>query len=274
LGADLSVLHHCRCNISLTKVFIFLAKKLLGVSVSINSGYYTLAALVSTLLIYLRCRYVDSKETQKLWCKRCAYYKTYVTRKSWSEKIRQRGAKRIRKELSPAYVLVFASCFMTLFFEPLLMYSSNKDDFCFDFGIMIRPVLGGFACFLLGRIFLVSLIYFANLFFSDQLILYKGLSLLGFLAFFLLYLQGNWLAGKLSPLTGKPIAWENYGKTENAVLKIAFIFLIIVAVIWIWKLKLARTLYRAAAGSGLICFPLIVSLISAISENEIRGPRG
>jgi len=39
------------CNIPLTKVFIFLAKKLGGVFVSIDSGYYTLAALGAGFLL-------------------------------------------------------------------------------------------------------------------------------------------------------------------------------------------------------------------------------
>ncbi len=256
------------CNIPLTKVIIFSVKKLLGVSISIDSGYYTVTALVSALLIYMLYRYQDSKATQKLWSNRYAHYKTYLKKKSWSEKIRQRGGKRIRKELAPAYVLIFTSCFMTLVFEPILMYASNKDDFWFDFSIMIWPVLGGFACFLLCGIVLVSLLYFVNLFFSDEMILYKGLTLLGYLGFFLLYLQGNWLSGNLPPLTGEPIAWENYGKTENAVLKIAFVLLIIVALIWIRRVKLDRTIYRAFEGAGFISLLLIVSLIPTITENE------
>lgn len=39
------------CNVPLTKVFIFLAKKVNGTYISIDSGYYTLAALISAYLI-------------------------------------------------------------------------------------------------------------------------------------------------------------------------------------------------------------------------------
>lgn len=38
-------------NIPMTKVFIFLARKIGGISISIDSGYYTLAALISAYLI-------------------------------------------------------------------------------------------------------------------------------------------------------------------------------------------------------------------------------
>lgn len=39
------------CNIPLTKVFIFLAKRVGGIFISIDSGYYTLAALASAFFI-------------------------------------------------------------------------------------------------------------------------------------------------------------------------------------------------------------------------------
>lgn len=47
------------CNIPAAKVFIFLIKKFTGTQISIDSGYYTLAALISALLLawfYLNVR--------------------------------------------------------------------------------------------------------------------------------------------------------------------------------------------------------------------------
>jgi len=40
------------CNILPTKILIFLAKRVTGMFISIDSGYYTLAALVSSLLLF------------------------------------------------------------------------------------------------------------------------------------------------------------------------------------------------------------------------------
>ena len=156
------------CNIPLTKVFIFLAKKIRGIFISIDSGYYTLAALASSILVYLLCIYAKSELRKKHWdmfctlynrcgavlhwlyirlfsgskklctmlCKLfnrlsllCAkhytYYKSYLTKKFWTEKIKQRGLKRIMSELAPAYILIFASCFMMLIFEPILLYATS-----------------------------------------------------------------------------------------------------------------------------------------------------
>ncbi len=256
------------CNIPLTKVFIFLMRKARGVFISIDSGFYTLAALVSALLIYILYIYQDSELNKKYWIQQYTYYKTYLNGKSWIEKITQRGAKRIFGELIPVYLLVFASCFMMLIFEPILLYSTNMDDFWFDFSIMLWPVLGVFACFLLYGILIVSVIYFVNLRFSGRILLYKGLSLVGFIVFFLLYLQGNWLAGNLPPLTGAEIVWENYGKSENSILMTSVVFLSIATIIGIRRFKLDYTIRYAAAGAGIISVMLFVSLIPTVIVND------
>jgi len=270
LNLDL-LLQYCiitACNIPLTKVFIFLAKRVGGVFISIDSGYYTLAALISAFLIYMLYMYQESEENQKYWIKQYTYYKTYTTEKKWSEKISQRGKKRILRELVPAYFLIFASCFMMLVFEPILMYATNMNDFWFDFKIMIWPLLGVFACFLLGGILIASIVYFLNLSFSGRMILYKGLTIAGFLVFFLLYLQGNWLAGNLPPLTGEPIIWENYGESENFIMTTAMLILIVAAIIGIRRFKLDRTIRYAAVGAGVVFVMLLVSLIPTVVENE------
>lgn len=263
------------CNIPLTKVFIFLMKKVGGVFISIDSGYYTLAALVSAVLIHILYVYQESELGKKHWVKlytfcnkQYVYYKTYLKEKGRLKKITQRGAKQILRELAPAYVLIFACCFMMLLFEPILLYATNMNDFWFDFSIMIWPVLGVFAGFLLGGVVIVSAIYFVNLLFSGRIILYKLLNLMGFIVFFLLYLQGNWLAGKLPPLTGEPIVWENYGSFENSILIIVLFFLSIAVVIGIRKYKMDTTIRYAAVGAGIISVMLAVSLIPTMVEKE------
>jgi len=100
------------------------------------------------------------------------------------------------------------------------------------------------------------------------MILYKGLTLLGFITFFLLYLQGNWLAGNLPPLTGEPIIWENYGESENFIMTTAMLILIVAAIIGIWRFKLDRTIRYAAVGAGVISVILAVSLIPTVVKND------
>ena len=139
------------CNIPLTKVFILMFKKLSGKVIPLDSGYYTLSALFSAVLLY---KYYVSGLYEKhsamlsaLWDKLCAFYKehyayckTYAKKSFWREKIAGRGIKRIIKELLPAYFVVLAACFMMFIYEPILLYSTNKNDFWFDFSIMITPL--------------------------------------------------------------------------------------------------------------------------------------
>lgn len=266
------------CNIPLAKVFVFLAKKVGKITVSIDSGYYTLAALASAVLVYLLYVYQRAKLVEmlcKAWKKlytycreQYVYYTTYFKKAFWKKKIGEKGIKQILGELAPAYILIFASYFMMLIFEPILLYATNMNDFWFDFRIMIWPVLSVFACFLLIGILIVSAIYFLNLFFSGRVILYRLITLAEFIMFFLLYLQGNWLAGNLPPLTGEEIMWESYGDFENSVLKWTFIILCAATIILIWRFKLGRTVRYTAMGAGVVSIMLVTSLIPTVVENE------
>ena len=197
-----------------------------------------------------------------------AYYSAYFKKSLWREKIAGRGIKRIIKELLPACVVMFASCFMMFVYEPILLYSTNKNDLWFDFGMMILPLFVIFALFLLGGIAVMSVIYFINLFFSGRVIVYKIITLVLFISFFLLCLQGNFLSDKLPILTGEKIIWENYGKTENVILLIALIALVIAAIILVRKVKLDRTLFHASVGASLVSLMLVVTLVSTVIEND------
>lgn len=111
------------CNIPLTKVFIFFAKKLGGIFISIDSGYYTLAALVSAVLLHVLYVYQGSELRVRHWAvllelcnklyrychRQYVYYKNYWKEKFWKGKVGQKGARRIFGELAPAYILVFAA---------------------------------------------------------------------------------------------------------------------------------------------------------------------
>lgn len=77
------------------------------------------------------------------------------------------GAGKNFRKLMPAYVIWFAFCFMLFVYEPLLMYSTNKNDFWFDFGIMILPTLVIFALFLFAGAVLITAFYLIAARFSE-----------------------------------------------------------------------------------------------------------
>lgn len=243
--------HYCIatvCNIPLTKLFVFLIKKTVGAFIPIDSGFYTMAALLPTVLLILSYK----------------FYITYPDHAPWKNKIIQKGIKGVVKDIAPACVLLFVSCFMLLVFEPILMYATNINDFWFDLQLIIGPILRIFIRFFLIGTVLIFVVYNADLLLSKRLLLYKGIILIGFIAFFLVYLQGNWLAGALPRLTGAEIAWENYGKRENAILASAALILVGVMVISIRKHGLNRTVFYTTAGSFTIFVMLFASLVPTV----------
>lgn len=251
------------CNIPLTKAFTFTIGKISGIAIFIDSGYYTSAALLSAIFLPgIYQAYVS--------------FHTYPDKRSYFKRIpeqfkfrlMQRGMSGIINELAPSFLLVFTGCFMLFVYEPILMYSTNKNDFWFDFSIMIWPVIEIFLKFLLFGIIMALGIYFVNLLFSSQLLFYKGMTLIVFFVFFILYLQGNWLAEDLPVLTGEEIAWESYGKAETAILISIMIALGIAILFCIWIAKLNCTVRYSVFSTAVILVMLSVSLIATVAANN------
>ena len=240
------------CNIPLTKVFIFLIRKIAGKTISIDSGYYTVAALLPTLLLIALY----------------ALYYVYPDHESWKEKIVQKGIKGVVKDLAPACILLFVSCFMLFIFEPILMYATNMLDFWFDFSIMIWPVLRIFFIFFLIGIVIILAVYNADLLISKRLLIYKGITLIGFTVFFLTYIQGNWLAGNLPVLEGEAIIWEDYGKVENVVLILFLAVLVITMITLIRKRGINHTVFCAATCALIVFVMLFASLVPTVISNK------
>lgn len=123
------------------------------------------------------------------------------------------GAGKNFRKLMPAYVIWFAFCFMLFVYEPLLMYSTNKNDFWFDFGIMILPTLVIFALFLFAGAVLITALYLIAARFSEGRGYRCAVTAL-FVVFLATYIQGVYLSASLPVLTGKPIDWDQYLKED------------------------------------------------------------
>lgn len=184
------------------------------------------------------------------------------------QRFKQKWIKGLIKDLAPACIILFTGCFMLFFFEPLLIYATNMNGFWFDIRMMILPVSGMFFGFLLAGFIMLLAVYFCNLLFSENLLIYKWIVLTGFISFILLYLQGNWLSWNLPILRGDKINWGDYGKLENYIFLGALILLCIAIAICIRKFKLNRVIYYASAGSSVIFVMLLASLISAMIANN------
>lgn len=248
------------CNIPFTKAFVFVINQFVGKSISVDSGYYTLLSLLTASLIYVLCAFNKAHPDKRLWIRDLFL--------EFPQKLKRKKVKGMLKDLAPAFLILFSGCFMLFFFEPLLAYSTNMNDFWFDFRIMIWPLLGMFVCFLVVGFLMLFAIYICNLLFSEGLVVYKGIVLIGFIGFFLLYLQGNWLSGNLPGLTGEKIIWENYGKVENVVLVCALMLLGIILIIGVSMTKLDRVIHYTTMGSCVIFIMLFASLIPTMITND------
>ena len=114
------------------------------------------------------------------------------------------GFKENMNQLMPAYVIVFSFCFMLFIYEPILMYSTNKNDFWFDFGIMIFPTLVIFLLFFLfGTVFVTAFYFMVGIFRgkgANRIYQYSLIAL--FVIFLATYIQGVFLTTSLPVLTG------------------------------------------------------------------------
>lgn len=248
------------CNIPCTKVFVFLTRRFCGKSISMDSGYYTLLALATAFLIYALYEFHKAHPDKQPWIRNLFL--------EFLQRLKKKHLKGVFNDLVPAFLIMFAGCFMLFFFEPILVYSTNIDDFWFDLKIMIWPVLGMFACFLTVGFLMLFAIYICNLLFAERLIVYKGIVLASFICFFLMYLQGNWLSGNLPDLTGEKIIWGNYGKVENIILISAFIVLSVVLLVCVSLTGLDRVLRYAAMGMSVIFIMLFSSLIPTVIAHD------
>lgn len=180
---------------------------------------------------------------------------------------KQDGAKNILKQLAPAWIMAFSASFMLFLYEPLMMYGTNKDDFWFDFGIMIAPTMKIFAIFFLGTAAVFTGLYFAVRRVKDALPYRIALSVF-FTAYVVLYVQGNVLVKHLPALDGSVINWKAYASDNWITLAICVI--LTVAVVFICKNIGLKKFALGAAGASLALFAMLtVSLVTTAAQDDL-----
>ena len=102
---------------------------------------------------------------------------------------RKSNAKDILKQAAPCWIISFALCFMLFLYEPIMMYVTNKDNFWFDFGIVIKPILMIFLIFFAGTAAILTGLYFICRKFSENVKPYRIILTVIFVCFIVLYIQ-------------------------------------------------------------------------------------
>ena len=149
--------------------------------------------------------------------------------------------KKYLKEMIPAIILAFVASFMLFIYEPILTYSTNIDDFWFDFKLMLPNILL-YSIILFGALYIFyTIIYIIDKICFKKEKIYKALIIISWIIFMCTYIQGNYLIGNLPALDGETIAWGNFVK-ENIISLCILIVLIILEIIALKKLKYKKTI--------------------------------
>lgn len=177
------------------------------------------------------------------------------------------GFKEAAKQLAPSYIITFTLCYMLFVFEPVLMYSTNIDDFWFDLKTIIPPIMGAFGLFLFMVLSLMTLIYAINIRFSDNPKVYYLVVIAEFFVFLASYIQGNYLTADLPALDGGSPDWSKYAK-DDIITIVIWVILGAALIFAILKLELAKLAKYLSIGAAAVFVMLTVSLVTETVSND------
>ncbi len=169
------------------------------------------------------------------------------------------------KEFSASLIMFFTLAFMLFIYEPIVAYSSNVNDYWFNFKTLVLNNLLIFIGVLLSFSVLSFIIYFVSKKLKKDII-YKIYLMIVFIVFIATYIQGNYLAGSLPTLDGSPIIWSDY--TKQSLISIGMWLVLIVVNIVLYK-KLSKEYTSIVKYVSLAVFAMLsVSLVSILLTNK------
>lgn len=178
--------------------------------------------------------------------------------------------KNILKHMIFAFAISFTLSFMLYMYEPILTYSSNVNDFWFDFKLMISNLILYMIIVFAFLMCIYLLLYFVLE--KKNIKIYKIILIISFVAFLYIYIQGNYFVGALPQLNGDIIDWSKYGN-QNVISILIFLFVVIVELILIKKYKLDKTIKINCYMTIIVFFMLLTSFISILCNKEIYNDK-
>ena len=148
--------------------------------------------------------------------------------------------KKLFKDMLPVTILAFLASFLIYIYEPIITYSTNINDFWFDFKLMLPNILSYFAL-----LFLIIWIFYNYIYLFCSAIkkegIFKVIMIISFIVLAFTYVEGTFLSGSLPTLDGEIIEWGSYTK-ENIQSIIVLLILIVAEIFCVVKYKLDQTL--------------------------------
>lgn len=176
------------------------------------------------------------------------------------------------KKLIPAYILSFIICFMLFVIEPLSLFSINRDDFNFNLGHFVLPLVISFMLFFLIFVSFYTIVYFVSKKFSKKLTFYNVILIISYILFILCYIQGNFLSYNLPRLDGTTVDFSIY-LVDNIITIIILAILIIVYVICSIRYKFDKVINTSKYISIAIFIMIFTSFIPTLFSSSLYEKR-
>lgn len=237
------------CNVPLTKIGVVIVKWLLGKEILIDSGYYTLLAILSAVVLpYL----LDSA--------REAYRDREKILKMWKARLKKRSLT-YKHKLSVSLLLVLLIVVAYVIRGPIEIYAGNVNEFLFtlgDFlpwllviGVVILVVVGCLHAFLPDVPFCVA----------SVLLLWFGVAS---------WIQDLFLNIKLAEGDGGPLVWDSLGSFPLIDLVIWLALLVGALLLCIRFRSSWLSVCRMVAGA--LCLVQLIAVSSVLLTMPERKP--
>lgn len=170
------------------------------------------------------------------------------------------------KKLIPVYILLFVFSFMLFIYEPITMFATNINDFWFDIYTLLKSIFSIFTLsFLLLSFFFTIFNCICNKTKKDKLF---DFTIIAFICIFLcLYIHGNFYAGKLPPLDGAKIIWNDY-RMQNIISIIICLVIFITMIFLSKKYSMKKIINNSKYVTLTIFVMLSTSLVTTILTTE------
>lgn len=181
--------------------------------------------------------------------------------KNQEQKESRKTLKDHIREMTPSFVLVIVFSFLLFIFAPLESYFNNMSDFWFDFHVLFPQIL---------KMFLISCGAGILLFIIAYLLLkefFHVLYVLGFIALFSTYIEGNFFVKYLPVLEGDTIMWGEY-HPQMLMSLMLWIGITLLVVILIRILKYQNFYKVSKVISTILCLVLLTTVITVGIQNK------